>query len=173
MSVFDSLAKEHALLLRLVERLERAVAVPDEREAARETRNILLVLLKALSAHEQLEHLVFDEPAEMPSAAARKALAAVEKQHEALADLKTRAEALLGDLTPAGGREIRILARRYATLLRRHFTEEERALWPSFHACAGRSTLHGLARKAGAQLRTMERDINRYWAEVESYLSGD
>lgn len=171
MSVFESLAREHVLLLKLVGRLERAAAERDPRGAARETRNVLLVLFKALEAHEHLEHLIFDESPEHPSSAAYKALASVEKQHQALAALREEAGALLSSITPEGGESIRNLAQRLATLLRRHFDEEERKLWPSFNAYAGRSTLHRLSRQAHEQYQAMERDVNRYWAEVESYLT--
>jgi hemerythrin-like domain-containing protein len=173
MSVFDSLSKEHALLLKLVGRLERAAGERDERLAAREIRNILLVLFKALKAHEELENLVFAESPEAPSPSAYKALASIESQHRALNELQKEAETILNTLTPEGGSTIRELSLRLASLLRRHFDEEERTLWPSFNAYAGRSMLHRLARQAREQFRTMERDVDRYWAEVETYMTGD
>lgn len=172
MSVFDSLSREHALLLKLVGGLERAAAERDERVAARETRNILLVLFKALKAHENLENLIFDESPDAPSPAAYKALASVESQHRDLNELQREAETLLNTLTPEGGATIRELSLRLATLLRRHFDEEERTLWPSFNAYVGRSTMHRLARQAREQFRDMEREIGRYWDEVESYGNG-
>jgi hemerythrin-like domain-containing protein len=173
MSVFDSLSQEHALLLRLVGRLERAAAERDERVAARETRNILLVLFKALKAHEDLENLIFDESPDAPSPAAYKALASVESQHRTLNELQKEAETLLDTLTPEGGASIRELSLRLASLLRRHFDEEERTLWPSFNAYVGRSTMHRLARQARDQFRDMEREVGRYWAEVEAYGGGN
>ena len=173
MSVFDSLTREHALMLKLVSRLERAAAEADARVAAHETRTILLVLFKALEAHEHLEHLIFDECPELPTEAACAALANVEAQHQALGALREEAVALLTSITPEGGESIRALAVRLAKLLRLHFEEEERRLWPSFNAYAGRSTLHRLSRQAREQFVTMERDINRYWTEVESYMTGN
>lgn len=172
MSVFDSLAKEHALLLRLVGRLERAASEPDGRAAARETRNILLVLFKALEAHEALEHLVFDDSPDAPPPAAYAALAKVEAQHESLAALRKEAAALLGSVSLEGVEPVRELALNLAKLLRRHFDDEERTLWPGFHAYARRSTLHRLSRQAAEQLKLMERDVTRYWAEVEEYTKG-
>lgn len=172
MSVFVSLGKEHVLLLRLVDRLESAAAERDGRDAARATRNILLVLFKALEAHERLEHLIFDESPDLPSAAAYKALANVEEQHRALAALREEAGALLRSIAPEGVENVRELALRLATLLRRHFEEEERRLWPTFNAYAKRSTLHRLSRQAAEQLAAMERDVGRYWAEVEAYMDG-
>ena len=173
MSVFDSLNQEHALLLKLVGRLERAADGRDERVAALETRNILLVLFKALEAHQRLEHLIYDESPEMPTPAAYKALANIESQHRALTDLREEAAALLGSISPEGGASIRELSLRLANLLRHLIDEEERTLWPSFNAYAGRSTLHRLSRQAHAQYQEMERDVNRYWAEVESYMTGN
>lgn len=172
MSVFDSLSREHAILLKLVEHLERAAAEKDERAAARETRNILLVLFKALEAHQRLEHLVYDESPDLPSPAAYKALSDVERQHKAVTELREEAASLLNTLTPEGGASMRQLAPRLGQLLRRLIEDEERKLWPSFHAYAGRSTLHRLARQAHEQYRAMEREVNRYWAEVEAYGNG-
>ncbi|MEK7232738.1 MAG: hemerythrin domain-containing protein [Elusimicrobiota bacterium] len=171
MSVFDSLSQEHVLLLKLVGRLERAAAEKDSRASARETRNILLVMFKALEAHAQLEHMIYDKSLELPSAAAYKALAGVERQHKALSALRDEASALLTIITPEGGESLRALAVRLAQLLRGLIEDEERKLWPSFNAYAGRSTLHRLSKQARKQYLAMERDVNRYWAEVESYMT--
>lgn len=171
MSVFDSLTQEHAVLLKLVGCLERAADVRGGRVAARETRNILLVLFKALEAHQRLEHLIYDESPELPTPAAYKALASVESQHRAVAALRDEAASLLSSITPEGGASIRELSLRLANLLRHLIDEEERKLWPSFNAYAGRSTLHRLSRQAHMQCLKMERDVNRYWAEVESYMT--
>ena len=172
MSVFTALGEEHALLLRLVGRLERGTADPDERAAARETRNILLVLLKGLEAHERLEHLVFDSVAS-PSAAALAALALVEGQHALLAALREEAGELLRNVSSGESAPLRPFVLRLARLLRRHFEAEERELWPSFNALATRSTLSRLDRQAHAQVRAMEGEIDRYWAQVADYLTGD
>lgn len=171
MSVFDSLTQEHALLLKLVLHLERAADVRDTHAAARETRTILLVLFKALEAHQRLEHMIYDESPEMPTPVAYKALAGIESQHRALTDLREEAATLLGSISPECSSSIRELSLRLAGLLRRLIDEEERKLWPSFNAYAGRSTLHRLSRQAREQYLEMERDVNRYWAEVESYLT--
>lgn len=172
MSVFESLSKEHAILLKLVEHLDRAAAEKDERTAARETRNILLVLFKALEEHQRLEHLVYDESPDLPTPAAYKALADVERQHKAVTELREEAASLLNTLTPEGGASMRQLAPRLGALLRRLIDEEERKLWPRFNAYARRSTLHRLSRQAREQYRSMEREVNRYWAEVEAYGGG-
>ncbi|MFI5347112.1 MAG: hemerythrin domain-containing protein [Elusimicrobiota bacterium] len=173
MSVFASLAREHALLLRLVARLERGAADPDPRVAARETRNVLLVLFKALEAHERLEDAVFAATPERPSLAAAKALAEVEKQHRALGVLREEASQAMRSLDPEGGETIRAVGVRLAHLLRGHFNEEERRLWPSFNTYASRSTLNLLSRRAERQVVEMERELDRYWEAIGDYLTGD
>ena len=173
MSVFLALAQEHGLMLKLVGRLERGVSDPDARAAAQETRSILLVLLKALEEHERLEHLLFDRILEPPSLLARKALVLVEGQHRLLAALREEAVVLLRDGPVEGCATLRTLVHRLARLLRRHFEDEERGLWPSFNAFATRSTLSSLDRLARAQVREMARELDRYGAEVADYLTGD
>lgn len=169
MSVFGSLSKEHSLLLKLVGSLDRAADERDERTAAREMRNILLVLLKALEAHQRLEHLVYDESPDLPTPAAYGALSRVEKQHKDLAALREEAVSILNTMTPEGGAAIRDLSHRLGVLLRRLIDEEERTLWPTFNAYVGRSTLHRLSRQADEQYREMEREVERYRAAVDSY----
>jgi len=169
MSVFKSLAAEHALLLGVVARLELASTGLDSRAAASRTRNLLLVLLKALEAHESLEHLVFDQG---PAASGPRgaALALIEAQHKALAALRDEASVLLRSLAREDDTSIWTLTRRLTRLLRRHFEDEERVLWPLFHASAGRSRLHLLDRLARAQVREMRKELDGYWTAVESYL---
>ena len=171
MSVFKSLTEEHALLLNLIGRLERAATNPDLRCASRDTRNLLLVLLKALEAHESLEHLVFDPGPEPPSAPKGAALALVERQHRALAALRAEATELLQGLPREDAASIRGLAQRLTHLLRRHFKYEERLLWPNFNASTGRSRLNSLDRLARAQLRAMTKELDSYLTAVESYLT--
>ena len=173
MSVFASLTKEHGLLLRLVSRLERSAADPDPRTAARETRNVLLVLFKALEAHERLEDAVFAEPPERPSPETAKALAEVEKQHRALGVLRAEAADAMRAIDPDGGEEIRAVGLRLSRLLRAHFNEEERVLWPRFNAETGRSRLNLLARRAERQLKEMERELEHYWEAIGDYLTGE
>lgn len=173
MSVFASLAQEHALFLEFVARLERGAAAPDARTAARDTRNTLLVLLSALKAHERLEDLVFQEKPDplLPEAAA--ALRLVETQHRALGALREEALELLRDGTSENGESMRSLVLRLAKLLRRHFEDEERRLWPSLNALTSRSSLARLDRLAKAHVRATSRDLERQWAEIGDYLSGE
>ncbi|MBI5247594.1 MAG: hemerythrin domain-containing protein [Elusimicrobia bacterium] len=173
MSVFTSLAEEHALLLRVIGRLERGAVDPDPRAADRETRNTLLVLLRALEAHERLEHLVFDEAPAMSTPDGERARRLIEGQHFVLTRLREEARDLLAQKPDGDGVALRAAAVRLARLLRLHFTDEERKLWPTFNAVAGRSTLHRLSRQASVQLRLMTREIDLYWAAINDYMTGD
>lgn len=167
MSVFKSLGDEHALILSLLGRLERAIADPDERSAVRETRNSLLVLVKALEAHDHLERLVFDPEPGVPAGAGGAPWASVERQHVALSALREEALSLLQELPREDPATVRGLSRRLARLLRRHFEDEERSLWPSFNATAGRSRLHLLDREARAQVKTMKKEFDAYLSAFE------
>lgn len=169
MSVFKSLGDEHALIISLLGRLERATADPDARSSARETRNALLVLLRALEGHDRLEHLVFDPEAGAPAAAASAPLASIEHQHIALSALREEALTLLQELPHEDAATVRGLSRRLARLLRRHFEDEERSLWPNFNATAGRSRLHLLDRQARAQVKTMKKEFDAYLSAFEEY----
>lgn len=171
MSVFKSLAEEHALLLGLVERLENATADPDARSSMKETRNLLLVLLKALESHEALERLIFGGKPEAPAAAESAALAINERQHLALNELRKEGTTLLQGLPREDAATMRGLSRRLARLLRRHFEDEERGLWPSFNSSAGRSRLHSLDRQARTQVKAMRKEFEAYLHAVEDYLA--
>lgn len=159
MSVFKALSEEHGLLLILVDRLERAA---DQKE----THALLLVLLRALEAHENLEHMIFDAGKNISGA-----LAHVERQHRALGALRAEALTLLQNLRGEHDAALRGLVRRLARLLRGHFRDEERTLWPSFNASAERSRLQRLDRLARAQVRAMKKELDDYRIAVESYLT--
>jgi hypothetical protein len=104
------------------------------------------------------------------SPAARKALVLVEGQHRLLAALREEAVELLRRESREGCAPLRGLVARLARLLRRHFEEEERELWPSFNVLATRTALGRLERLARVQLRAMTQELNRYEAEVADYL---
>lgn len=159
MSVFKSLAEEHGLLLVLAGRLERACD-------AKDARCLLLVLLRALEAHENLEHLVVDEESPTSGASAH-----IERQHAALRVLRAEALELLRDLGRKHDAAVRALIHRLTRTLRRHFQDEERTLWPSIHASAGRSRLQRLDRLARAQVQAMKIELDSYRIAVEDYLT--
>ena len=70
MTVINSLAREHRLFLRLLERLERAMRY-GEKTGREEIRGGLLVLLQALERHERIEDAVFSRPAFASARSAR------------------------------------------------------------------------------------------------------
>ena len=149
MTLLDTLAREHRLFERLLDRLERAVASPED-DAWEDSLELLLVLLPALERHEEIE---------------REALG----EHEDLAPLR-RAFRLalacpLGWRRPRAASELGPLVAR----LRRHFREEEETLWPRA-AERGRSLSRSAQRGAAARVRELEREMVRRWSEIEDYL---
>lgn len=170
MSVFKSLAEEHALILSLVGRLERATAVLDARSSLKETRSLLLALLKALEAHEALERVIFAREPGTPAGAKSAAQALNESQHLALQELRAEAASLLQELPREDAAAMRGLSRRLARQLRRHFKDEELALWTDINASAGRSRLHRLDRQAREQVAAMKKEFEVYMTAIEDYL---
>jgi hypothetical protein len=171
MSVFKALTEEHRLLWGLAARLESALSERDDRVARRDARAVLLVLLRALEGHQELEDLVFAEAGKGASPAAVEALAFVEHQHKGLEVLHREAVDLLeaaSDLDPAA---LRPLARRLSAALREHFETEERDLWPRWNAAASRSSLRGLEHRAAARVTALKREVRGWWAAVDEYLS--
>ena len=173
MSLFISLSEEHALLLHIIGRLERGAADPDPRAADRETRNTLLVLLNALELHESLERLVFDSMPEMTSPAGEQARRLIAGQHTVLTRVRDEARRALAEAPRSDSVAVQGVAKRLAHLLRRHFEDEERKLWPSFNACAQRSTLSRLSRLASEHLKTMTRELDLYWMAISDYMTSD
>ncbi|MBI4060716.1 MAG: hemerythrin domain-containing protein [Elusimicrobia bacterium] len=172
MSLFASLSREHALLLRVVGRLERCAADPNPRVAERETRGALLVLLNALALHERLEDKIFEAAPEAPAPAADQARRLVADQHAALARLREKIRGLLAQACGEDPAVLREAALDLARFLRRHFLAEERDLWPHFNACAGRSALRRLSRQAQEQLRSMTREVDLYWTALDDCMAG-
>lgn len=167
MSVFASLSREHALLLELVRRLEKA-SVADDAVAV---RDVLLVMLDALEVHEKLERLVFDEAPIDGDPAALRARELIDRQHEVIDGLRSDARELLAGAGGADAPALGATATRLAALLRRHFEDEERRLWPVMHGCLGRSALSRLERSAREHARNLERQVVLCWAAVRDYLS--
>lgn len=170
MSVFQSLAEEHRMLWALVIRLERCLQDADERLARRESRNVLLVFLRALEAHERLEQLVYGKSFRELSPEGREALEMVERQHAALTEIRAEASELAARAADMDLRALKPLSARLAQELRAHFASEERELWPRYNALAGRSLRRGLDRRAGEKVKSMARELADYRSAVEEYL---
>ena len=65
MSILDTLAREHLVFTRLIERLERCARKDDE-SARRDARDTMLVLLPALDRHAEIADGVSGEDAGLP-----------------------------------------------------------------------------------------------------------
>ncbi len=164
MTVLNSLAREHRLFLRLLERLERAMRY-GEKTGREEIRGGLLVLLQALERHERIEDAVFSRPAFASARAARPLLEEVNAGHRRIENLKSRAEAALA------GAEVESLARlgpvilNLAAELRSHFSLEETKLWPLYQHTHGRSLEHSMASRARKEVLEVIRSL-----QVESVM---
>lgn len=172
MSVFRSLAEEHALMRELGRRLRRSLDERDQSRAPRETRNILLVLLHALDGHERFEDRVFVRPLEDIEGDSR-AAATMARQHAAIIRLRNETEALLQEGAGVDLRLLRPLAERLVTMLDRHFEEEERELWPQLNAVVSRGDRRRVDHEAARRLDEMRKELSSYWTAVDEYLSSD
>ncbi|MBI3564824.1 MAG: hemerythrin domain-containing protein [Elusimicrobia bacterium] len=172
MSVFQSLAEEHALMRELGRRLRRSLDARDEERAPRETRNILLVLLHALAGHERFEDKVFGEPLES-SPGAVSAAAALARQHAAIARLRAETEALIQEGAGVDLRLLRPLAERLVAMLDAHFESEERELWPQLNSVVSRAARSRADREAAERLAELRKELASYWTAVDEYLSSD
>lgn len=172
MSVFRSLAAEHALLRELGRRLRRSLDGREERGTPRETRNILLVLLHALAGHETFEDAVFEKPFAQ-SDGASKALASLARQHAAISKLRAETEALIQEGSEVDLRVLRPLAERLVRMLDAHFESEERELWPQLNAVVSRGARSRADRAAAERLQELKKELTSYWAAVDEYLASD
>lgn len=171
MSVLKSLAREHELLRRLADRMQRAVRY-QEPVARAELRAALLILLPALERHEEIERSVFGRPPYASSRQARKILARIEAQHRTLETIRLELKAALSDWE---ARPIADLKSRGAALAERllaHFDEEERQLWPSYRLAMSRSLDSSLGRRAGRHVEALEREVALSCDLVSEYLGG-
>lgn len=173
MSVFTSLTEEHRLLKELGRRLRRAMQDPDAVGAWKRTRNMLLVLLRALQGHEEFEDAVFQKPFPGESTGARRAQASLARQHAAISRLREEATALLQEGGEVDVRLLRPLVERLARMLDAHFDSEESDLWPQLNAVESRSERARVDREAAARLKELRRELESYWTAVDEYLAGD
>ncbi|MDE2489507.1 MAG: hemerythrin domain-containing protein [Elusimicrobia bacterium] len=172
MSVFQSLSDEHRLIWGLIGRLEACLQEPDGRVARRDARAVLLVLLRALQGHGELENMIFERAEGAASSEAARALAEVERQHEALEALRLEAVDLLEKAADLDLARLRPLARRLAGALRAHFSDEERELWPLWKNVESRSMRRGLDRRAAERVKDLKAEVRGWWTAVDEYLPG-
>lgn len=161
------------MLRGLARRLERSLEDSDERFACREARNILLVLLRALEAHEHFENRVFAEPLTSGTADRRWALSVLEREHREIARLRGETEALLQDVPAHALAALRLQALKLTDAMDKHFDAEERGLWPRLNAVESRSARAHAGHEAAAQVKEMRRELDGYWTAVTEYLASD
>jgi hypothetical protein len=87
MGVFASLAREHRIFSRAARRCEKSLSHA-EADARRELEEALRVLLPALERHEEVEDLLFDDPAYAAQKDAKRILAMLGAQHDEIAALR-------------------------------------------------------------------------------------
>lgn len=151
MSLLSSLAREHRLMERLMDRLEAGIAPEAGVDGARLAR-LLEPLTAALGAHEELEGRVY---AAANDAAAVQFLPMVERQHRELGEIRRELAAEIAQAS--AGERLRALARLYLQGLRYHFQTEETRLWPEFFGKAGRSMGRSIELAAARRVRELER----------------
>jgi hypothetical protein len=168
-SVLETLAREHRVFEELIVRLERALKYP-EGLARAEWKKTFLVLLPALDRHEEIENIVFEDPAYLSKEGARRLLGEVERQHGKISLLRRDVLEALGDSGlpefPRLGSLISQLARR----LRDHFRAEETRLWPHYRSAMSRSLDRSIARRVREKLRELKRDVSVGDATVADYI---
>ena len=162
-----SLADEHAVLLSLADAVEAAWKREDG-SAVEAGRRALLILHRALERHEKIEENLFFGRAVPRGAASVKAL--VKAEHREIGELRREVEELLGRAGTPGGEDLRTAALVLVRRLRAHFKTEESLLRPLFGALPGRSAGRARARRARAQVRSLERDVSGYKAVLDQYL---
>lgn len=170
MSVFKSLVEEHKLLREMGRRLIAALEDSDERRARRESRNILLVLLRALEGHELFENGVFLRALADLSEHEMSAADSLRKQHAAIEKLRWETDQLLREDPDCGSATMRPLAERLVRMLEKHFDSEEKELWPQLNAVRSRAARQRAKREAGERLAELKKELASYWSAVDAYL---
>jgi|CXWL01.1.fsa_nt_gi hemerythrin-like domain-containing protein len=169
MSIFLTLTKEHQLFQQMITRLEHCLKY-DEKNSHTELRRILLVLLPALSRHEELEDLIFQDPICRNHRAAPKLLAMVDSQHRKLEAIHEEISELLRTEGQYDLGRLRDLIFTLCEKLRLHFHTEETSLWPNYNQTMSRSLAHSVNVRAHQQVRRLEREIQETWSVVSDYV---
>lgn len=166
----DALAEEHRIFETLIERLERGLKYPAELARA-EWKKIFLVLLPALQRHEEIESLVFEDPAYLAKKGARKFLAEAHWQHGELSALRRDILEALEETSLPELPRLGLLVAQLARRLRDHFGSEETRLWPHYRGAMRHASHRGLERKAREKLRQFRREVAAADLAVADYLS--
>lgn len=169
MSVLETLAREHRVFEALVGRLESALKYPEDL-ARSEWRKIFLVLLPALDRHEEIENIVFEDPACLSKEGSRRLLGEVERQHGNISLLRRDVLEALQDTGLPGFPHVGSLISQLAWRLRDHFRAEETRLWPHYRKAMSRSLDRSISRRVGEKLRQLKRDVSVGETAVADYI---
>lgn len=171
MSIFATLAREHRLFRRLIDKLERSLQYQEEL-ARKELRDAILVLLPALDRHEEIEHLLFDHPEYSGHKEAKKLLGIVDAQHRKIKALRKDLRAFIGECDAYSLARLRALGFLFIGRLRLHFETEETMLWPHYNSPGSRSIRRSIELKTRRKVRVLEAEVKSYWTQVEDYIGG-
>jgi len=160
MSVFAGLAREHRLFAQLARQCERSLA-HDEADARRELTATMRVLLPALVRHEEVEDLLFRDPAYAAQKNVNRILAMVNAQHNEIEALRSEIEALLQDAERSAFERLKAGVSIFVRKLKFHLETEENLLWPSYNNLESRSIRRSLAHEMGEKVDDMESEMKK------------
>ncbi|HVA66717.1 MAG TPA: hemerythrin domain-containing protein [Elusimicrobiota bacterium] len=160
MSVFAGLEREHRVFARLARQCERSLA-RGEADARRELAETMRVLLPALVRHEEVEDLLFRDPAYAARNDAKRILAVVDAQHDEIEALRAELEALLRDARRCDFERLKTGVSLFVRKLAFHFETEENLLWPSYNSLGSRSIRRSLSHEVDERVDEMETEMRR------------
>jgi len=161
MGVFASLAREHRIFSRAARRCEKSLSHA-EADARRELEEALRVLLPALERHEEVEDLLFDDPAYAAQKDAKRILAMLGAQHDEIAALRAELAALLQDAQRCDFERLKTSVALFVRKLAFHFETEENLLWPSYNALGSRSIRRSLSHEVDERVDAMESEMRKH-----------
>lgn len=169
MSLFLTLTREHELFHELIQELERCLKY-DEPTARLELKRAVLVLLPALARHEEIEDMVFGNPAYKTREGARKILAVVDAQHRKIEALHKDILEFLETQERYDFAHLKEMIFTLCERLRLHFHIEETSLWPHYTQTMGRSVAQSIGARARRQLKLLENEVRQTRAMASDYV---
>lgn len=170
MRIFAALAREHGVFKRMIDRMERALSW-EETAARAEIREALLVFLPALDRHEEIEDMVFSDPDYAESEGAGKIIAELKREHGRVDRIRDEIHQVV-ELTECPWDRFERVVEELAEKLRRHFSLEERRLWPHYLRAMSRSRDRTAARRVDQAVKKLEEAVEKNRLEVSDYLEG-
>jgi len=170
MNILETLAEEHRIFRRLLERLAKSVTL-EESAARKEIQNTLLLLFPVLDAHEKIETIVFD-PAHLDQGAKCQGFfQKVSHQHEQIHKLRKEVLDMRGNSRKRSFEDLKMGALELIGLLNYHFELEERELWPEYSQFLRSTAAHSIGRRVTQKLKEMELELGKRWELVEGLLA--